>query len=154
MWNKYFMRKLFSILLVLILMSCLDEDFANEDLCTEVFCGEILDDKVNLAVYNNTSLDFDEFTWSIGGQVDTVYVLANNQFSCWINLDSMHAKYVYAEGVSEEIAYTSDTVYLNNELASKTVFAGSYKLDIIRNQSNQKLTFSLFEGYEGDCIYF
>ncbi len=148
------MKKFLLGVLVLCLMSCLDDDSENADLCTEVFCGEVQDGRINLAIYNNTSVDFEEFIWNVGGQIDTVYVLSNNQFSCWFNLDSLHANYVYAVGISEEVTYSSDTVFLNNTASLESAFEGNYKLDIIRNRQTEKLTFSLFEGYNGDCIYF
>jgi hypothetical protein len=147
------MKKVTVVLLVLFLFSCMDADFDNEDLCTYVSCGEPVDDQVNLAVFNNTSIDFESLVWSIGGQVDTVFVLSFDQFSCWRNYDSLNTSYIYAEGLSLEQEFTSDTLFIDEAIVD-TVNTGSYRLTISRNLSSEELFFSLEAGYDGGCVAF
>jgi len=146
------MKYVFSAILLALIWSCADFDEDNADLCTQVFCGEIEPDKVNFTVYNTTALDFEEFIVSVGGQVDTIFVLNNNQFTCWANLDSLYTNYIYASGISEGQVYESDTIVLSNDASLSAAYSGNFKLDVVRITNTRGLTFSLFEGFDGDCI--
>lgn len=131
----------------------MDADYTNQDLCTFVTCGELMQDKVNITVYNNTDIDFDTLYWSIGGQSDTINVLAFDQFSCWKNFDSLSTAYLYAEGVSFGDRYFSDTVYLDVDRVD-TVNDGNYRLTVYQVNGGAELSFSLYEGYDGQCVSF
>jgi len=147
------MKKIIVVLLVLFLCSCMDADFTNTDLCVNVNCGTQESGLVNLAVYNNTAIDFEQLIWSIGGQVDTVFVLSFDQFSCWRNYDSLNNNYIYAEGIYKDQIFSSDTLFIEDSLVD-TVRSGSYRLNISRNIENEELFFSLEAGYNGDCVAF
>ncbi|MFT4741888.1 MAG: hypothetical protein ACI9XJ_002728, partial [Marivirga sp.] len=96
------MKKNFAALLILLLASCMDADFENQDLCASFICGEPMLEQVNITVYNNTSVDFEEIIWSIGGKVDTINVLAFDQFSCWVNYDTVQTNYIFAHGIADD----------------------------------------------------
>lgn len=147
-----FMKKLIIALVVLILGACMDADFVNEDLCTSTRCGEPIQNQVNITVYNNTSVDFEQLIWSMGGEIDTINVLAFDQFSCWKNYDTINMTYVFANGILGESSYLSDTLFFDATIAD-TITSGNYKLTI-NLVKDTKLGLDVEEGYGGECVSF
>ena len=108
------MRKIFISFFIVLVASCMNADFENQDLCTYVICGEQIQEKVNITVYNNAEVDFEQIIWSLSGQVDTINVLAFDQFSCWVNYESIQTAYLFAHGFSSGNDYLSDTYTLTH----------------------------------------
>ncbi|MFQ3214476.1 MAG: hypothetical protein ACI9C9_002015 [Marivirga sp.] len=144
------MKKNFAALLILLLASCMDADFENQDLCASFICGEPMLEQVNITVYNNTSVDFEEIIWSIGGKVDTINVLAFDQFSCWVNYDTVQTNYIFAHGIADDSVYISDSLFIDTTIAD-TITAGNYLIRLTLAASD-KLAFSLVENYSVECI--
>jgi hypothetical protein len=144
------MKKNFAALLILLLASCMDADFENQDLCASFICGEPMLEQVNITVYNNTSVDFEEIIWSIGGKVDTINVLAFDQFSCWVNYDTVQTNYIFAHGIADDTVYISDSLFIDTTIAD-TITAGNYLIRLTLAASD-KLAFSLVENYSVECI--
>jgi len=142
---KYFLSVLFVLIFA---FGCMDLDDASQDLCIPVICGNTQVDKVNLAVYNDSGIDFDSFYFDIGGEADSTGFLPLQQYTCWYNFDTLRTDYFIASGISEEDSFHSDTVWLNSEAKSYT--RGIYVLEILRSDDN-KLTFEFLEEFEGDC---
>jgi hypothetical protein len=144
------MKKKFTAILILVCSSCMDADFENQDLCASVICGEPIQEQVNVTVYNNTSVDFEEIIWSIGGKVDTINVLAFDQFSCWVNYDTIYAAYIVAHATSDDTTYKSDSLFTNSAILD-TVTTGNYLIRLTLSDG-EKLALSLVENYGGECI--
>lgn len=128
----------------------MDADFENQDLCASFICGEPMLEQVNITVYNNTSVDFEEIIWSIGGKVDTINVLAFDQFSCWVNYDTVQTNYIFAHGIADDTVYISDSLFIDTTIAD-TITAGNYLIRLTLAASD-KLAFSLVENYSVECI--
>lgn len=128
----------------------MDADFENQDLCASFICGEPMLEQVNITVYNNTSVDFEEIIWSIGGKVDTINVLAFDQFSCWVNYDTVQTNYIFAHGIADDSVYISDSLFIDTTIAD-TITAGNYLIRLTLAASD-KLAFSLVENYSVECI--
>lgn len=129
----------------------MDMDDANEDnLCVSVFCGEVLDDKVNITIYNDTEIDFDEFIWNIGATTDTIEVLPLKQFNCWRNYDSLSTAYFYVEGISGKEVYKMDTIWVDSTDIS-LFESGKFALEIYRTDRSNKLNTLFIENFNEDC---
>jgi hypothetical protein len=124
---------------------------ANQDLCVSPFCGDVIADKVNVTVYNDTEIDFDEFIWNIGGTIDTIKVLPLKQFTCWRNYDSLKTSYFYAIGVSGNQTYEMDSIWIDSN-DMKSFRQGKVSLEIYRPSVNSnQLEYLFIENFNGDC---
>ncbi len=126
----------------------MDLDQVNQDLCIPVICGDTHSDKVSLAIYNDTGIDFDSFYFDIGGESDSTGFLPLKQYTCWYNFDTLNTEYFVAAGISEDKSYQSDTLWLNSVADIYT--RGIYVLEILR-LNDDDLSFNFIEEFEGDC---
>ncbi|WKK74479.1 hypothetical protein QYS49_22470 [Marivirga salinae] len=142
---KYILPILF---ISIVAFGCMDMDDASQDLCIPVICGSTQADKVSLAIYNGSGIDFDSFYFDIGGQSDSTGFLPLQQYTCWYNYDTLNTEYFIASGISENVSFTSDTLWLESE--SEKFTSGVYVLEILRSDDN-KLSFDFLEEFDGGC---
>lgn len=126
----------------------MDLDDASQDLCIPVICGTTQTDKVSLAIYNDSGIDFDSLYFDIGGQSDSSGFLPLQQYTCWYNFDSLNTEYFIATGFSENNTFNSDTLWLGSE--SEIYMNGVYVLEIIRSDDDH-LSFAFLEQFDGEC---
>ncbi|WKV11671.1 hypothetical protein [Marivirga harenae] len=138
----------FSIL-VLVSIACSDFEQLNEDLCIPVVCGEIHNSDANLALFNDSGVDFDTFYYDIGGYQDSVGFFPLQQYTCWINIDTISTEYILAQGISDNIVYQSDTLWMDAN--AQTFAQGVFVLEIFMIDSDNKLEFQFVEDYTGEC---
>jgi len=144
------MKHFFSIFLLIALsFSCMELDEANQDLCIPVVCGEIQNDNPNLALFNGSGIDFDSLFYDIGGQRDSVGFFPLNQYTCWINLDTLKTDYIFAKGISDNDVFPSDTLWMQQNTEAFT--SGVFVLEIYKLGDNNKLEFQFVEDYDGEC---
>lgn len=142
---KYFLSILFVLFFA---FGCMDSDQFNQDLCIPVICGDTQTDKVNLTIYNDSGIDFDSFYFDIGGESDSTGFLPLQQYTCWYNFDTLNTEYFIASGISQNVFFHSDTLWLG--AATETYTKGLYVLEILRKDDN-KLTFEFLEEFDGGC---
>jgi len=123
-------------------------DEVNQDLCIPVICGSTQPAKVNLAVYNDSGVDFDSFYFDVGGESDSTGFLPLQQYTCWYNFDTLNTTYFVAAGKSQSLLFKSDTLWLNTD--AEVYNNGVYVLEILRSDDN-KLSFEFLEEFEGQC---
>lgn len=126
------------------------EDDDKNNLCVSVFCGDVILDKVNITVYNDTEIDFDEFIWNIGTTVDTINVLPLKQFTCWKNYDSLTANYFYVIGVSGTQTFKMDTLWIDSA-SVESYQSGKFALEIYRSDRSNQLNTLFVEDFNEDC---
>jgi hypothetical protein len=143
---KYYFT--FSIL-ILLLLSCSDFEQSNQELCIPVACGEIQNGKANLALFNDSGIDFDTFYYDIGGHQDSLGFFPLQQYTCWNNIDTLNTEYIVAKAVSNDMIYESDTLW--TEPNARTLSEGVFVLEIFLLQSEKKLEFQFVEDYTGEC---
>jgi hypothetical protein len=142
---KYFLSILFVLFFT---VGCMELDDANQDLCIPVVCGSTQANKVNLAIYNDSGIDFDSFYFDISGASDSTGFLPLQQYTCWYNFESLNTEYFVASGISENVSYTSDTLWLNS--ASEIYTSGLYVLEILQSDDST-LSFEFNEEFDGQC---
>ncbi len=143
------MKYILSILFIsIVAFGCMDMDDASQDLCIPVICGSTQVDKVSLAIYNDSGIDFDSFYFDIGGQSDSTGFLPLQQYTCWYNFDTLNTEYFIASGISENVSFNSDTLWLDSE--SEKFTSGVYVLEILRSD-DKKLSFDFLEEFDGGC---
>lgn len=138
----------FSILIFLSI-ACSDFEQLNQDLCIPVACGEIENTKVNLALFNDSGVDFDSLYFDIGGQKDSIGFFPLQQYTCWINLDSLTTEYFFAVGSSDQNIFKSDTLWLDEN--AEIFITGLFVLEIYRFEPENKLEFQFVEDYTEEC---
>lgn len=144
------MRYFFSLfLLIIVSSSCMDLDQINQDLCIPVVCGDIQNSKANLALFNDSGVDFDTLFYDIGGQKDSVGFFPLKQYTCWINLDTLNTEYFLAKGISDKVIFQSDTLWMHQNAEIFT--SGVYVLEIYRAEADNSLTLQFVEDYSGEC---
>ncbi|SMG15799.1 hypothetical protein SAMN05661096_00809 [Marivirga sericea] len=145
------MKYIFSLVGMLILcLSCSEIEMTpNQDLCTPIVCGEIQNNDVNLALFNDSGIDFDTLYYDIGGQSDSIGFFPLNQYTCWINLDTLNTEYFLALGVSDSQVFRSDTLWMQQN--SEMFTTGVFVLEIYRMESSDKLDLDFVEDYSGEC---
>lgn len=125
----------------------MDLDQANEDLCVPIICGKIDNQQVNLAIYNDTGIDFDSFYFDIGGTSDSVGFLPLQQYSCWYNFETLNTEYFLASAVSEGKVFKSDTVWRTDD--AKFFNKGVFVVEVTK--IDEQFFFDFVEEYNGDC---
>ncbi|WP_375577996.1 hypothetical protein ABWH96_13180 [Marivirga tractuosa] len=144
------MKYILSLLvLILISFSCSDMELTSQDLCIPVVCGKLENNDVNLALYNDSGVDFDALYYDIGGQNDSVGFFPLKQYTCWINLDTLKTDYFLARGISDDIVFQSDTLWMQQK--AKILTSGVYVLEIYKEESNNELYLQFVEDYSGEC---
>ena len=144
------MKQIFTLLVIsAFVFSCSELELGNEDLCTPVVCGEILNDKVNLAIYNDSGVDFDVLYYDIGGQSDSIDFFPLKQYTCWINVDTLKIEYYLAKGISENEVFESDTLWMQSN--AEILTSGIYVLEIYQAEIDNKLVFQFVDNYSGEC---
>lgn len=127
----------------------MDMDQINQDLCIPVVCGEIQNNKANLALFNDSGVDFDVLYYDISGQSDSIGFFPLKQYTCWINIDSLNTDYFIAKGLSDNQVYKSDTLWLNQN--SEAYTSGVFVLEIYHSNIDNKLNLQFVEDYSGEC---
>ncbi len=127
----------------------MDMDQVSQDLCIPVVCGDIQSKKANLALFNDSGVDFDALYYDIGGQKDSVGFFPLKQYTCWINLDTLNTEYFLAEGISDNIIYQSDTLWMHEDAEIFT--SGVFVLEIYKAETDNTLTLEFVEDYSGEC---
>jgi hypothetical protein len=144
------MKYIFSFsILILVSIACSDFEQLNQDLCIPVVCGEVQNNKANLALFNDSGVDFDTFYYDIGGHQDSVGFFPLQQYTCWINMDTINTEYVLAKGISNNIVFQSDTLWMGAN--AQTFSQGVFVLEIYMFEDNNKLEFEFVEDYTGEC---
>lgn len=144
------MRYFFSLfILISVSWACSDFEQMNQDLCIPVVCGEVENTEANLALFNDSGVDFDTFYYDIGGHQDSVGFFPLQQYTCWINLDTINTEYVVARGLSNNVVYQSDTLWMEEN--AETFSRGIYVLEIYMYEQNNQLEFQFVEDYTGEC---
>jgi hypothetical protein len=143
---KYYFT--FSII-ILLLLACSDFEQLNQDLCIPVVCGEVQNSKANLALFNDSGVDFDTFYYDIGGHQDSVGFFPLQQYTCWINMDTINTEYILAKGISNNIVYQSDTLWMGSNAQSFS--QGVFVMEIFMFGDNNELDLQFVEDYTGEC---
>lgn len=144
------MKYIFSFLfLILVSFACSDFEQLNQDICIPVVCGEVQNSKANLALFNDSGVDFDSFYYDIGGHQDSVGFFPLQQYTCWINMDTINTEYILAKGISSNIVYQSDTLWMDSN--AQTFSQGVFVLEIYMYENNNKLDLQFVEDYTGEC---
>jgi hypothetical protein len=145
------MKYIFSFIAMLLLsFSCSEMEMTpNQDLCTPIVCGEIQNNNVNIALFNDSGVDFDALYYDIGGQYDSIGFFPLKQYTCWINLDTLNTEYFLAKGVSGNEVFQSDTLWMQQN--SEVFTSGVFILEIYKNESDDSLDLDFVEDYSGEC---
>lgn len=144
------MKYIFSFLfLIIVSVACSDFEQLNQDLCIPVVCGEVQNSKANLALFNDSGVDFDTFYYDIGGHQDSVGFFPLQQYTCWINMDTINTEYILAKGISNNIVYQSDTLWMGSNAQSFS--QGVFVMEIFMFEDNNELDLQFVEDYTGEC---
>ncbi|MGJ3236170.1 hypothetical protein [Marivirga sp.] len=144
------MKYIFSFLfLIIVSVACSDFEQLNQDLCIPVVCGEVQNSKANLALFNDSGVDFDTFYYDIGGHQDSVGFFPLQQYTCWINMDTINTEYILAKGISNNIVYQSDTLWMGSN--AQTFSQGVFVMEIFMFEDNNELDLQFVEDYTGEC---
>ncbi len=144
------MKYIFISFLVFSLFSCSEMEDANQDICIPIFCGDVINDQVNLTIYNDTGIDFDEFYWDIGGTTDSLEFFPLEQFACWTNHESLTNSYFYAKGKSGNAIFELDTIRVDS-VDIRTIKTGNFALEVYRVDDSNNLFSVLIDDYSGEC---
>ncbi|WKK80909.2 hypothetical protein [Marivirga arenosa] len=127
----------------------MDLENMDQSLCVPVVCGEIQNNKANFALYNDTDIDFDSFYYDIGGYNDSIDFFPLDQYTCWVNTDTLNISYFVAKGKINNQDYTSDTLWMQENARAYT--SGTFVLEIYKVESSNKLEFQFEDDYQGEC---